>query len=445
LSSKREGRKAMKDIQVHDPQVHEQSERGGFLKTQDRSLYLLWLVWIVWMPFLVPPIVGLFQVHTPLPPLVVTLAGIAVFAGIYMWATWQNVQERFGMLPGPHMTIVKEFPILLLVVLCVVLALLGDVNGNTLLEPFIYTSAYIAGRLTVVRAGVALLVLALLSIVVGLLTHLTRFEIGQGVVYVLVVGAVTMSMVRFSMTSRELRFAREEIAHLAVTNERLRIARDLHDLLGHNLSLIALKSELARRLIAVAPERAATEIGDIETVARTTLQEVREAVASYRQPTLASELQGAQEILSAAGIVYRYEGDAQLIATLPTAIEAALSWVVREAVTNVIRHSRARHCTIRVKRSAGEVCVEVVDDGTGIQPVAASTGALSSGGNGLRGLSERISTLGGSCEVGPRKEGSFRLAVVVPLAQSSHDARTVQAPSLPAGCDDNYGDGERSQ
>jgi len=443
LSSKREGREIMKDIQVYDPQTDEQGGERGFLKTQDPSLYLLWLVWVVWLPFLVPPIVGLFQVHTPLLRLIITLAGIALFAGIYIWATWQNVQERFGMPVARQRDITKEFPLLLLVVLCVVLAFLGNVNGNTLLEPFIYTSAYTAGRLSVIRAALVLLVLALLSIVVGLLTHLTRFEIGQGVLYVLVVGAVTMSLVRFSATSRELRLAREEIARLAVMNERLRIARDLHDLLGHNLSLIALKSELARRLIAVAPEQATTEISDIETVARTTLQEVREAVASYRQPTLASELQGAQEILAAAGIAYRYEGDAQLITMLPTAIEAALSWAVREGVTNVIRHSRARHCTIRLHHDSSDVYVEVINDGPGVQPAAPSTGALSSGGNGLRGLRERVTALGGSCEVGSRKEGGFQLAVVVPLAQNSQDART--APALPAGRAVNDGDGERSQ
>jgi len=418
----------MNNIQVNDHRRNERDRRSGFLRMQDRSLYLLWLVWIVWLPFLIPPIVGLFQVHTPLPRLIVTLAGIALFAGIYVRATWQNVQERFGMLPVGQTQLIKELPLLLLVVLSVVLALLGSINGNTLLEPFIYTSAYIAGRLSVVRAALVLLVLALLAVAVGWLTHLTRYEIGQGVVYVVVVGAVTMSMVRFNQTSRELRSAREEIARLAVTNERLRIARDLHDLLGHNLSLIALKSELARRLLTVAPERAATEISDIETVARTTLQEVREAVASYRQPTLASELQGAQEILAAAGIAYRYEGDAEIIATLPASIEAALSWVVREGVTNVIRHSRAHHCTIRLNRSSNTVRVEVIDDGSGVPLTVTSTGSLTGSGNGLRGLSERVSALGGSCEVGPRKEGGFRLAVALPLARD--ERRTVQ--SLPA-------------
>jgi two-component system sensor histidine kinase DesK len=364
----------MKNVQINDQQVNGHNEGSRFLKTQDRSLYLLWLVWIVWLPFLLPPIIGMFQAHPPLPRLIITLAGIVLFAGIYLRATWRNVQERFATLPPlEQIRVSKQLSLLLLVALSVVLAFLGNVNGNTLLEPFIYTSAYIAGRLSVVRAAQLLIALALLEAAVGWLTALGLFQIGQAVIYAMVVGAVTMSMVRFSLTRRELRLAREEIARLAVTNERLRIARDLHDLLGHNLSLIALKSELARRLLAVAPERAASEISDIEDVARTTLQEVREAVASYRQPTLASELQAAQEILAAAGIAYRYEGDAGISATLPSTVEAVLSWALREGVTNVIRHSRAHQCTVRVKQGSYDICVEVIDNGSGTPPGALPT------------------------------------------------------------------------
>jgi two-component system sensor histidine kinase DesK len=282
-----------------------------------------------------------------------------------------------------------------------------------------------------VRAAQLLIALALLEAAVGWLTALGLFQIGQAVIYVIVVGAVTMSMVRFSLTRRELRLAREEIARLAVTNERLRIARDLHDLLGHNLSLIALKSELARRLLAVAPERAASEISDIEDVARTTLQEVREAVASYRQPTLASELQAAQEILAAAGIAYRYEGDAGISATLPSTVEAVLSWALREGVTNVIRHSRAHQCTVRVKQGSYDICVEVIDNGSGTPPGALPT-ATPAGSNGLRGLTERVTALGGHCEARPYDKSGrgFRLAVWVPLAQRHQDAKTQQEPSL---------------
>jgi two-component system, NarL family, sensor histidine kinase DesK len=215
-----------------------------------------------------------------------------------------------------------------------------------------------------------------------------------------------------------LHIAREEITRLAVTTERLRIARDLHDLLGHNLSLIALKSELARRLVSVAPERAIVEIRDVENVARTTLQEVREAVSAYRQPTLKSELQAAQEILAAAGIAYRYDGDESMIDSLPTTIEAVLSWTVREGVTNVIRHSRAHQCTIRVTRDAQEIGIEVIDDGAGVS----SFNSSDIEGNGLRGLAERVEKLGGRYEASPRVGGGFLLAVSVPLAQQDRNA-----------------------
>jgi two-component system, NarL family, sensor histidine kinase DesK len=216
--------------------------------------------------------------------------------------------------------------------------------------------------------------------------------------------------------------AQKEIARLAVMTERLRIARDLHDLLGHNLSLIALKSELAGRLIKVSPERAVVEIGDVENVARTTLQEVREAVASYRQTTLIAELHAAQEILTAAGIAYRYEGDENMIGALPTAIEVALSWAVREGVTNVVRHSRACQCIIIVTRDTKNVSIEIVDDG-----VTTVSSSANNQGNGLRGLAERVVVLGGQCETGPRSNGGFRVAVSVPLAQRTHLAEMRDA------------------
>jgi len=215
-----------------------------------------------------------------------------------------------------------------------------------------------------------------------------------------------------------LRVAREEIARLAVTAERLRIARDLHDLLGHNLSLIALKSELARRLISVSPEQAAVEIGDVEQVARTTLQEVREAVGNYRQPSLANELHAAQQLLAAAGISYQCEEDEgiqNMQDSLPPPIEAILSWTVREGVTNIIRHSRAHLCRIHVMRDTHEACVEIVDDGVEVPAQFVTMPTTGATGNGLRGLTERVAVLGGVCDAHPQTSGGFRLAVSVPL------------------------------
>jgi two-component system, NarL family, sensor histidine kinase DesK len=279
-------------------------------------------------------------------------------------------------------------------------------------------------------------------LVAGWLGGLGWIDLLQTIVFITAIIFITRSVMWSIMTSWELHDARREIARLAVTTERLRIARDLHDLLGHNLSLIALKSELAGRLIKVSPERAVVEIGDVENVARTTLQEVREAVARYRQPTLENELHVAREILTAAGIAYRYEGDENVTGGLPTAIEVALSWVVRESVTNVIRHSRARQCIISVTKDTKNVSVEIADDGVAV------VGSAHNQGNGLRGLAERVIALGGHCETGPRSSGGFRVAVSVPLSQRNHLTETTDiadAPRIPQATMLASGSEERSK
>jgi len=138
----------------------------------------------------------------------------------------------------------------------------------------------------------------------------------------------------------------------------LRLARDLHDLLGHSLSLITLKSELAGRLVAKESTRAAQEIREIELAARQTLREVREAVAGYRQPRLLSELDSARQLLQAAGIECSIE---QAAGELPPSIDAVLAWTVREGVTNVIRHSKARRCFIWLTRENGTVHAEIIN------------------------------------------------------------------------------------
>ena len=215
--------------------------------------------------------------------------------------------------------------------------------------------------------------------------------------------------------NQQLSQAREQIARLAVGEERLRFARDLHDLLGHSLSVIALKSELAGRLMKSTPGLAAHEIDDIEKVARNALREVREAVTGYRQPTLAAELAGANEALAAAGIEYHIDQDHT---PLPAAVEAVLAWAVREGVTNVMRHSQANRCAIRIINKDGLAVVEVIDDGRGGMPEA---------GSGLRGLAERVRERGGMLTVGPLPHEGFRLRVTLPLPDVLAPVGTVSA------------------
>jgi two-component system, NarL family, sensor histidine kinase DesK len=215
--------------------------------------------------------------------------------------------------------------------------------------------------------------------------------------------------------NQQLSQAREQIARLAVGEERLRFARDLHDLLGHSLSVIALKSELAGRLIKTTPGLAAHEIEDIEKVARDALREVREAVTGYRQPTLAAELAGAKEALTAAGIDYHVDQDH---VPLPPAVEAVLAWTVREGVTNVMRHSQATRCSVRIISKDGQATVEVIDDGRGGTPEA---------GSGLRGLGERVREWGGTLTAEPLPHEGFRLRVTLPLREVLAPIDTVIA------------------
>ena len=191
----------------------------------------------------------------------------------------------------------------------------------------------------------------------------------------------------------------------AADEERLRLARDLHDLLGNSLSLITIKSQLARRLLTPGDASlVANEIADIERVARESLQDVRHAVDGYRQPSLGSALAGARAALAAAGIDSTIDVTAE---SLPTAVDATLAWAVREGVTNVIRHSKAAACSIRLTRESREASLEITDNGA----QAGSTAP----GNGLRGLQERAAARGGHADAGPLPDGGFRIFVSVPL------------------------------
>jgi two-component system, NarL family, sensor histidine kinase DesK len=218
-------------------------------------------------------------------------------------------------------------------------------------------------------------------------------------------GGSAVAFRHLTATVAQLRRAREELARVAVNEERLRFARDLHDLIGHSLSTIVLKSELAGRLAPRAPGLAAAEIADVERTARDALYQVRAAVAGYRRPSLITELAAARELLAAAGIDARIDPSP---AALPPAADGLLGWAVREGVTNVVRHSRAHSCTIRLTRQAARATLEILDDGSG------RDAAGSEGGYGLTGLIERAAAEGGQVDARATASG-FRLAIDVPL------------------------------
>ena len=220
---------------------------------------------------------------------------------------------------------------------------------------------------------------------------------------------VTAAILGLSEAVRELRAAREELARRAVEKERLRFSRDLHDLLGHTLSVIVVKSEAARRLAPRDMDAALTQIGDIESVGRQALTEIREAVTGYREGSLATELARARSALSAASVepVVRRSGT-----PLAPAAEALLGWVVREAVTNVVRHSDATRCEITIASAVEQVRLTVTDNGTG---GAAPRTAEGIGGTGLTGLTERLAAAGGSLRAGPSPRGGFTVTAELPV------------------------------
>ena len=219
------------------------------------------------------------------------------------------------------------------------------------------------------------------------------------------IGAAMVVLGDMMRTNRELLEARAEVARLAVADERVRFARDLHDLLGHSLSVIALKSELAGRLLPGRPDAAAEQVADIERVSRRALSEVREAVGGYRRPTLAAEVDSARDALRAAGIAVDVVTPS---VALPADAEAILAWAVREGATNALRHAQAGRVGITVDAGLDEARIEVVDDGRG------ADGPLD-GGTGLVGLAERVARAHGRIEAAGLPGGGFRLAVAVPL------------------------------
>ncbi|MBT2674232.1 sensor histidine kinase [Streptomyces sp. ISL-14] len=204
----------------------------------------------------------------------------------------------------------------------------------------------------------------------------------------------------------ELDEARETRARLAVAEERLRFGRDLHDVMGRNLAVIALKSELAVQLARRGQPEAVEQMIEVQRIAQESQREVREVVRGYREADLGVELAGAQGVLTAAGIECEVTGEA---AGLPAEVQSALAWVVREATTNVLRHGDAGQCAVGVRVAEGRVVLTVQNDGV-------AEASDEGGGSGLAGLRERLAAVDGTLAAGRVGEGLFRLVAEVPLA-----------------------------
>jgi two-component system sensor histidine kinase DesK len=229
-----------------------------------------------------------------------------------------------------------------------------------------------------------------------------------------ITGLMIYGLTRLANTVVELQAARAELARMAVAQERLRFARDLHDLLGYSLSAITLKSELTRRLVLTHPVRAQDELVELLDISRRALADVRTVASGYRELSLETEARSARSVLLAADVDARIEIDH---GDLPQHVGTLLATVLREGVTNVLRHSKAEHCEITVRRTGRTVTLDIVNDGTEDatlpDQVAGSEASAGVGGSGIGSLTARLAAVGGTLTAGPEPDGRWRLRAVV--------------------------------
>jgi two-component system sensor histidine kinase DesK len=276
---------------------------------------------------------------------------------------------------------------------------------------FIFACAAAAGILRLRRAMLAIGGVIVLALLTSLLIPETRmrFMFLMPILTIsLPVGVGAVMDARLRRSRQELVRKQEEVEHMATIAERERISRDLHDLLGHSLSLIALKAELARKLVHRDLDACAREIGDIETSARQALAEVRAAVTGYRESGLASALASARASLAAADV--RLEEKVERFALAPAA-ENVVALALREAVTNVVRHAGARRCSVSLGLEHGVAVLRIADDGQ------ARSEAGIRHGNGLSGMRERAASVGG--ELAVRAGAGLELILRVPVGVST--------------------------
>jgi two-component system sensor histidine kinase DesK len=274
--------------------------------------------------------------------------------------------------------------------------------------PFARADSFVMGVFVVVPAIAALgyrswpVVAAAIAAPLIVPPAVTSWHTGPAAATAVSIALIALALYAFFQVigaNRALSQAQLEIARLAAENERARISRDLHDLLGHSLTTITVKAGLARRLGGTDPGRAQQEIAEVEDLARRALQEVRSAVSGEHTMTLATELATAREILTAAGVSAELSRASDLV---DAGHQELFAWVVREGVTNVVRHAHATTCSVHLAPSA----IEITDDGTGGEVAE---------GSGLRGLRARVEAAGGRLDAGRCPTGGWRLQVTVPL------------------------------
>ncbi|MFJ6795002.1 sensor histidine kinase [Streptomyces sp. NPDC091268] len=342
--------------------------------------------------------------HGETPNPWVGAVGLLVFNSLYITLVFRAFHPQAREAPATRWCLVA-----LGLVTCALALAYGD--DWLLFFPLLglATGAVVRGR----RLGPVMLGLTALA---GAIAALHKGWDALGIVYgTFLSGMVTAAILALAETVRELRDTRQELARAAVDQERLRFSRDLHDLLGHTLSVIVVKSEAARRIAPRDIGAALEQVRDIESVGRQALVEIREAVTGYREASLAAELDRARGALTAAGIEpsVRQSG-----LPLPPQTAALLGWVVREAATNAVRHSGAATCEIELHNDGERARLVITDDGHGVGSAPP--------GSGLTGLAERLAAAGGTLHGGPAPGRGFRVTAELPVEAAGEQALRIE-------------------
>lgn len=360
-------------------------------------------IWLAYIGFLfINPILEPNR-HLWVGTLIVFAIFLAIFAG-YIRFTDRHHPLRYWMIAFTFVLGLFTFP--------------WNGGGSTL---FVYAAAFLPFAIKSIRTVLALFAVEALAILAegyifntpGHFLYIGWPNVFIAIFLLFLIGGGNILFAEQRRADAKLIRAQEEIHQLAAVAERERIARDLHDVLGHTLSVIVLKAELAGRLIERDPQRAAQEIADVEKTARTALTEVREAIGGYRSRGLPAEMELARNTLQAAGVTLSCESP---LPKLGAEEETVLCLAVREAVTNIVRHAQASHCRMRFATSSdGFRSLLIGDDGT---PPDLHEG------NGLRGMRERVQSLGGRLSI--TTDPGVTLLIELP----ENTARNINAPCV---------------
>jgi two-component system sensor histidine kinase DesK len=381
-----------------EPPSGESEQASSYPQLPRRSLPLA--MRLIWLSYLVLYFVPWWFQPPGTVSVIVSLAGIVAFLPLYFLGYEVCGWAHLGCVAG----------------MLAIGFILEPFHGNWSVFPiFAATSAgYIRpARLGILGVGSAVVATAAF----GLALHLPLMDWGWGVFLGVLLGTASLFTADMRHREEQLATAREDARRYAVLAERERIARDLHDVLGHTMTLVAMKADLAKRLMDCDPESALREVDEIHAAARASLGEIRVAVTGMRSTTLAAELVEARRTLESGGVALESASPAE---PLPPPVEMALAYVIREAATNVVRHAQARHCRIHLWREGRTLRLAIQDNGRGGGHIE---------GQGITGMRQRLAAVRGRLEV--RAETGFRIEACVPLdAAAPHHAAVVPAPAL---------------